>query len=119
MEFKAVTREDLEKKVSSPAAGQIDPEKTAPNLKVGTFPKASGRPLEQPPTIMNEGRLREANRIIRAIGKPYEYGGIKLHDIEFQPNGDLAGTDENGVRFIVPRDEVHVFLEDEGEPAEE
>jgi hypothetical protein len=62
--------------------------------------------------MMSEGRLREINRVIRVMGKPYEYGGIRLHDVEFLPNGDLAGTDENDIRFVVPRDEVHMFLSD-------
>lgn len=99
-----MTREDLE-----------DPNKTNPNIRVGPFPKPSERPPVSPPKTWTEADLEKINRTIAALGKPYEYGGIKLHDVKFLPNGDLAGTDENGVRFIVPSDEVHMFHGDEQE----
>jgi hypothetical protein len=56
-----------------------------------------------------EERLVLLNTYI--ANKTYEYGGIKLAKPKFTVDLELTGEDENGVQFVVPKEEVHLFLD--------
>jgi hypothetical protein len=79
--------------VTLPPVRTPDHDKTNPHIRVGTFPEHPIAKAERPP-----GRVYDPS-------ETFEYGGMKLSKVSRLPNGDRQGTEENGITFVVPRDE--------------
>ena len=97
----------------------FDPDKTNPNIEL---PPSTVRPEDLPENPLEalvpdvdervkalEDKIRLLNAYI--AGKTYEYGGIKLNRPRFTLDLELTGEDENGVQFVIPKDQVHLFLD--------
>jgi len=97
----------------------FDPEKTNPHIELPPSEVRAGdvpdNPLEAlvPDVDERVKALEEKIRLLNAYiaGKTYEYGGIKLNRPKFTLDLELTGEDENGVQFVIPKDEVHLFLD--------